>query len=140
MPSYRQLINLIKTHTHKIFLEYWDKMPCCLQAKEMLPYPSQNRARYFSQMSRTNLRQITGILTGHCKLQKHLYMMKLTDSPICRACEHEDETAKHILCDCTSLEDLRADTLGEPRPTPEDIRSTPLARVLAFTTALGWLA
>ena len=67
-------------------------------------------------------------------------MMKLTDSPICRACEHEDEMAKHILCDCTSLEDLRADTLGEPWPTPESIRSTPLARVLAFTTALGWLA
>nr|XP_022902690.1 uncharacterized protein LOC111415306 [Onthophagus taurus] len=138
-PSLATHIELIKHITHKKFLNGWDRTPGCHLAKELLKYPSAATAQFFVGLGKSALRTATGLLTGHCKVNKHLQNMKLADSPLCRACEQDDETVKHILCDCPSLTDLRMRTFGEEWPTTDDIRNAPLGAVLAFGKSLGWL-
>nr|XP_022904166.1 uncharacterized protein LOC111416393 isoform X2 [Onthophagus taurus] len=138
-PSLATHIELIKHITHKKFLNGWDRTPGCHLAKELLKYPSAATAQFFVGLGKSALRTATGLLTGHCKVNKHLQNMKLADSPLCRACEQDDETVKHILCDCPSLTDLRLRTFGEEWPTTDDIRNAPLGAVLAFGKSLGWL-
>jgi len=40
---------------------------------------------------------LTGLLTGHNTLRRHLHLMWLSSSPVCRRCGAEDETSAHIL-------------------------------------------
>ena len=78
----------------------------CQLARELLKYPNKSTAMDYLAMSRRNLRLITGILTGHCPLRKHLYNMKLNETPLCRGCEQEDETVHHVLCDYSAVSSL----------------------------------
>jgi hypothetical protein len=52
-------------------------------------------------------RVVTGLLTEHTTLRKHLHLMGLIDSPLCRKCGAEDETSAHVLCQCEALASLR---------------------------------
>ena len=54
-------------------------------------------------IGRNELRILTGILTGHCKLRAHLRKLGLTDIGICRFCGEAEETSIHILTDCGAL-------------------------------------
>ena len=47
--------------------------------------------------NRTQSRAVTGLLTGHNTLRRHLHLLGLSDSPLCRRCGVEDETSAHIL-------------------------------------------
>jgi hypothetical protein len=58
-------------------------------------------------LSREQFRVITGLLTGHNTLYKHLHLIGLRESPLCRKCGAEDETSAHILCKCESLASSR---------------------------------
>ena len=37
-------------------------------------------------------RAVTGLLTGHNTLRRHLHLTGLSDSPLCRRCGAEDES------------------------------------------------
>jgi hypothetical protein len=52
--------------------------------------------KYLS-LSREQSRVVTGLLTGHNALCRHLHLMGLRDSPLCRKCGAEDEISAHIL-------------------------------------------
>jgi len=78
------------------------------------------KARFLS-FSRTQSRAVTGLLTGHNTLRRHLHLMGLSDSPLCRRCGAEDETSAHILCECEVLASLRHVYLGSFFLDPEDI-------------------
>jgi hypothetical protein len=71
--------------------------------------------------NRTKSRAVTGLLTGHKTLRRHLHLMGLLDSPLCRRCGAEDETSAHILCECEALASLRHAYLGSFFLEPEDI-------------------
>jgi hypothetical protein len=60
------------------------------------------------------LRFAVGLITGHCPLNKYLHNMGLIDEPICIACGMEDESAFHLLIDCSSLISLRIRTFSKP--------------------------
>jgi hypothetical protein len=63
-------------------------------------------------MSRNQLRIMTGLLTGHCRLKGHLFKLELINSAKCDRCKQASETAQHILCDCEALATLRFRHLG----------------------------
>ena len=90
-------------------------------------------------MTRQNLRLVTDILTGHCQVRKHLHIMGLSESALCRGCEQEDETIEHILYDCPTLSFIRRFVFGEYRLTPADIREAPLGDVVNYIKSIGWL-
>jgi len=50
--------------------------------------------------------------------------MKLSNIPLCRDCNQEDETMKHILCDCSTLSPIHRTKLGQSFRSLEEIRGT----------------
>ena len=51
----------------------------------------------------TQSRAVIGLLTGHSILRRHLYLLGLQDSPLCRKCGVMEETSVHILCECETF-------------------------------------
>lgn len=62
------------------------------------------------------------VLTGHYTLKRQLYIMGLTDSPLCRLCRAEEETSAYVLCKCQGLATLGHTYLGSFFLDPEDVR------------------
>jgi ribonuclease HI len=76
--------------------------------------PDVKEARQLLNMTRTALRYTVGILTGHCVLQKHLYILGIVDTPLCPSCgEEEEESVEHYLCSCEAFREVRQQTLGK---------------------------
>jgi len=67
-----------------------------LSAKEKSTIYENNKLDYVCIKSRV----VTGLLTGHNTVRRHLYLLGLTDSPLCRGCGMKEETLAHILCEC----------------------------------------
>jgi len=79
------------------------------------------------------------LLTGHNTLRRHLYLIGLSDSPLCRRCGVEEETSAHILCECEALALLRHVYLGCCFLDPEDIKSINLGNIWKFSKVTGFL-
>ena len=77
------------------------------QARELIPGPSLGTRARFLTFNRTQARAVTGLLTGHNTLRRHLNLLGLLDSPLCRKCGMKEETSAHILCECEALASLR---------------------------------
>jgi len=58
----------------------------------------------------------------HNTLRRHLYLLGLLDTPLCRKCGVREETSAHILCECEVLACLRHAYLGSFLLEPEDIK------------------
>jgi hypothetical protein len=65
---------------------------------------------------------VTGLLTGHNTLRRHLHLIGLSDSPLCRRCGAEDERSAHILCECEALVSHRHVYLGSSFLEQEDVK------------------
>ena len=94
------------------------------------------KARFLS-FNRTQSRAVTGLLTGHNTLRRHLHLLGLLDSPLLRRCGAEDETSAHILCECEALASLRHAYLGSFFLKPEDIKSISLRAIWNFSKVTG---
>jgi len=80
---------------------------------------------------------VTGLLTGHNTLRRHLHLLGLLDSPLCRKCGVGEETLAHILCECDAVASLRHVYLGSFFLEPEDIRSFRLGGHLELQQGCG---
>jgi len=81
------------------------------------------------------LNVVTTGITGHNTLRRHLYLLRLIDSPLCRACGVKEETSAHILCECETLASLRHTYLGSFFLELEDIKSMSLGAVCSYGRA-----
>jgi hypothetical protein len=106
------------------------------QARELISGPSLgNRAKHLS-FTRTQSRVVTGLLTGHNTLRRHLFLMRLANSPVCRGCGVKEETSAHVLCECEAWASLRHTYLGSFFLESEDIKSLGLGAICSFGKAL----
>ena len=94
------------------------------------------RARFLS-FNRTQSRVVTGLLTGHNTLRRHLHLMGLSDSPSCVKCGAEEETSAHVLCEREALGSHRCVYLGFSFLETEDIRSISLGAIWKISKAVG---
>ena len=62
------------------------------QAHEFISGPSLGTRAKFMTFNRTQSRAITGLLTGRNTLRRHLHLLGLLDSPLCRKCGVGEET------------------------------------------------
>jgi hypothetical protein len=83
-------------------------------------------------------RFVNGLLTGHNTLRRHLHLMGLTNSPLCRRYWVEDETSSHIFCECEALASLRQAYLGSFFLDPEGIKSLTLRAIWNYSDG-AWL-
>jgi len=90
----------------------------------------------FLSFNRIQSRAVTGRLTGHNTLRRHLHLMGLSDSPLCRRCGAEDETSAHILCECEALASHRHVYLGSFLE-PQDMKSISVGAIWNFSKVTG---
>jgi len=103
------------------------------QAREFISEPSLGTRAKFMIFNRIRSRVVSGLLTGHNTLRRHLYLLGLLDSPLCRKCGVGEETSAHILCECEALASLRHAYLGSFFLEPEDIRSLVLEAIWNYS-------
>jgi len=77
------------------------------QAHEFISEPSLGTRAKFMTFNRTQSRAVTGLTTGHNTLRRHLHLLGLLDSHLCRKCGVGEETSAHILCECEALASFR---------------------------------
>jgi hypothetical protein len=99
------------------------------QARELISGPCPGTWTKFLSFNRNQSRVVTGLLTGHNTLRRHLHLMGLPDSPLCRKCGVKEETSAHILCECEALATLRCRYLGSFFLEPQDIKSLSLGAI-----------
>ena len=76
--------------------------------------------RVLVQLQRTNFYPLTGhnvgllpgLLTGHNSLRRHLHLMGLINSPLCKRRGAEEDTSTHVLCEDDALASLGHANLG----------------------------
>lgn len=78
-----------------------------------------------------------GLLTGHCKLYKHLHRMGIVNSDLCRYCYTQEETAAHILCDCEELAEYRRKHLGDYFTSVIEVSSISSSSLLKYIEGIG---
>jgi len=91
------------------------------------------------RVNRTQSRAVTGLLTGHNTLRRHLHLIGLSDSPLRRRCGAEVETLAHVLCECEALVSHRRAYLGSSFSKPEDVKSVSLGAIWNFSKVTGLL-
>jgi len=87
--------------------------------------------------NRIQSRVVIGLLTGHNTLRRHLCLLGLLDSPLCRKCMVGEEIFAHILCECEALASLRHAYLGSFFLEPEGIRSLGLGAICNCSKIAG---
>lgn len=90
---YKSLINDWKW---RAFRNYWTSLTTARQSRNPIRINKKN-SKFFISLSRNNIRKITGVLTGHCKLNKYMHTIGLAINPFCDKCG-DVETAEHFLC------------------------------------------
>jgi hypothetical protein len=109
------------------------------QALELISGPDPAIGAQLLSSNRTQSRVVTGLLTGHNTLRRHLHIMGLCNDPICTKCGTEEETSVHILCDCEALGSLRHAYLGSFFLDPKDIRVLGMGAIWNFAKGTGLL-
>ena len=87
------LRTLVRHRTRDQHNNQWLHHGECRQAKEALPTIDGRVTRKLLKLNKLQLRTVTAALTGHGSFNKHLSVLGVTDSPLCRACLEVDETA-----------------------------------------------
>ncbi|XP_048484155.1 uncharacterized protein LOC105391530 [Plutella xylostella] len=127
----------IKDWAHNQSLEAWNNVPGQHHARALIVGYSQKFTRRVLELTRNQIRVLTRTLSGHCRLNRHLHKMGLSDTPICRFCNEEDETPMHILCECEAIIHKRNRILGGYKLAPIDVRSLPPGKIIRFIKDLG---
>jgi hypothetical protein len=63
------------------------------QARELISGPSRSNRAKFLSLNRTQSRVVTCFLTRHNTLRRHLFLLGLANSPVCRGCGMKEETS-----------------------------------------------
>ena len=114
--------------------QLWDETTTCRQTKMMIPNIRTNTWKQIKNLSKKNISIITQMLTGHSTLQRHLYIMKIEDSPLCEQCceDDEEETVEHFLSECPAFATTRYHTLGKLFLKREDLKNLRIQDILNF--------
>jgi hypothetical protein len=94
-----------------------------------------SKAKFLSNT--TQARAVTGLLTGHNTLRRHLHLLRLVDNPVFRRCGVEEETSAHILCEREALASLRHAYFGSFFLEQKDIKNMSFGAIRDFSKATG---
>lgn len=93
--------------------------------------PSRMVTRSLLDYSRNKIGLYVNLITGH-SLNKHMFRLRIAQSPLCRLCLEEDECPAHILCECPAIISSRLATFGREYIRRQNIHSLKLKMVLHF--------
>ena len=110
----------------------WSNRLDCRQTKMMIPTIKRSTWGQINKLSRKNVKRITQMLTGHCTLQRHLFLMKMEDDPTCENCLEDEETTEHFLTECPAFARERYNTLGKMFLRQADLQHLKIKQILNF--------
>lgn len=116
---------------------YWYNSPGMNHSKLLIKAFDKRYTNQVLALSRNNLRIMVRALTGHCRLNKHMFKLRLCDTPTCRFCKEADESPLHLLGECGPLMHKRSAILGKYTLSPEELREFTPKKVLQFMSAVG---
>ena len=122
----------IQAKLTKEHCRHWSKIPGQNHSKIFLETPNGELAASILQLGRTKIKLATEMVTGHCRLNKHLHNMGLADSPLCRGCGEEDETPHHVICQCEAYTKARERLLGNEKIRQEEVTKIRPIKILDF--------
>ncbi|KAJ8914685.1 hypothetical protein NQ315_017384 [Exocentrus adspersus] len=109
--------------------EDWSRGIGLRQARLLIKELGAAATRSLVSLNRANIKIITGLLTGHGRLNKHLNTIGLSPDSRCRLCRTSDEDSVHVLCHCPRVIVNRHKHFGAGYMAPEDIREIPVDKV-----------
>ncbi|KAL7726051.1 hypothetical protein ACLKA6_008509 [Drosophila palustris] len=130
-------MEVIRNWEEKKLSKYWLDSVGQRQAKRFL-IPAKNLSKRMVELRKSDLRILTGYLTGHCSLRYHLKKLNLSETETCRFRELEQETSEHILCECPALCRCRIQILGCVSTPPYKIWDYKPSKVLKFIKCLNF--
>ena len=77
--------------------QQWCKATTYRQAKQLLRQANLSFTKYALWLSIADLRIVTGLLTGHADLNRHLTLMQIRTDTVCPLCQEDEETVLHLL-------------------------------------------
>lgn len=110
----------------------WRQKNNCRQTKKFVDQPRKSWSKRFLSMKRSKLKLIIPVLTGHCRLNLHLFRLGVCQSPLCQNCSLEEETVEHFLCICPSFNSKRLKIFGDRQINPSDLKDIDLRKLLSF--------
>jgi ribonuclease HI len=123
----------INNHFSGLHQERWDNLISCRLSKIFFGTINQQRTKLLLNHDRGTLRVLLGILTGHCPLNRHMFRMKIRNSPECEQCgEGEEETVEHFLCSCPSYSLHRLHCFGSQSLFEDQLSTLRIPDILAF--------
>jgi ribonuclease HI len=133
-----QTLGELKEWARRRHVVEWLAHTDCRQSRELLGAPSARKARDLLKLTRYQMRTMTGVLMGHNTLNRHLFIMRRTQSPTCELCaEDKEETSRHFLCECPALAWSRRSLLGSDILDPEQVKGLKIEKLLAFIHRSG---
>ena len=99
-----------------------------------MPNVKHKWSKHILRRSKTQIRVLTQIVTGHANLKRHKYLMKLEESPMCE-CQESEETMIHVLMECPLHARNRWHYLGKATLKEEDMKNKSLTQILRFARA-----
>lgn len=83
--------------------------------------PSKQKTSRILGLNKRSLNIYIGLITGHCPSRYHLKKLTRSQTDICRLCDCEVETSKHLLCECGALISKRIKFFNKGTLTPSEI-------------------
>lgn len=111
----------IRQEEKEIKYRYWYSSERIRHSKQFID-GNTRRFKHIILFSKNNLRILTGYLTGHGRLLKHLHRIRMSSEETCRFCELKSKTTAHILLECDAVTRRRLTHLGCMQPKQQTIR------------------
>ena len=128
--SFSTLQRIISDWKAQKFKNHWNSLNTARQARNSIKINDRN-TKYLLSLSRSNIKRLTSILTGHNTLKKHLHTIGISTDPYCDMCG-DIETTEHFLCHCPAYIKSRATHLGSYTINYNSIWSITPADILKF--------
>jgi hypothetical protein len=117
----------------------WNALTSCRQSKMFGIRPTTGVGyKEILSHNRKDIRYLVGIVTGHCVLNRHLFLLKVRGDPRCPNCGAV-ETAFHFMAECPRYDLKRLGHLGKLKLTEEDLPGLTVRKITSFTKATGRL-
>lgn len=117
---------------------YWARISGHRHSKQMMTRPSSTLTVDLLRLNRKQMRLVTGLITGHCGLRKHLHNMGIfRENPLCALCGEDEETASHVIFDCNALLNWRVSIIGSSNPREELLQNNLARRLLKLIEQLN---
>jgi ribonuclease HI len=102
---------------------------------EFIHLPSGAESGLLLNLRRELLRTVISFLTGHGPFKVHLAKIGVGPTDVLCKCGLEDETARHLICECPLYWFDRGEWFGRYVVSPQDIRESSLKTIVGFVKA-----